>query len=88
MFSFLSDGQERFGAVVGLIKLDFNKKETAVFNKGKLRLKYPPRYFMPATFRKAFDFSLVSIAYQVLNGPAILLELYLGRVDGCQGSPF
>lgn len=88
MFSFLSDGQERVGAVVGLIKLDFDKEETAVFNKGKLRLEYPPRNFMPAAFRKAFGFSPVSIAYQVLNGPAILLELYLGRVDGCQGSRF
>jgi hypothetical protein len=88
MFSFLSDGQESFGAVVGLIKLDFDKEEIAVFNKGKLRLEYPPRYFMPATFRKAFGFSPVSIAYQVLHGLAILLELYLGRVDGCQGSPF
>ena len=88
MFSFLSDGRERFGAVVGLIKLDFDKEEIAVFNKGKLRLEYPPRYFIPAKFQKAVGFPPVSIAYPVLNGPSILLELYLSGVDGCQGSPF
>ena len=88
MFSFLSDGQERFGAVVGLLKLDFDKEETEVFNKGKLRLDYPPRYFMPATIQKAVGFPPVSIAYPVLNGPSILLELYLSGVNGCQGSPF
>lgn len=88
MFSFLSDDRERFGAVVGLIKLDFDKEEIAVFNKGKLRLEYPPRYFIPAKIQKAVGFPLVSVAYPVLNGPSILLKLYLSGVDGCQGSPF
>ena len=73
---------------MGLIKLDFDKEEIVVFNKGKLRLEYPPQYFMPATIQKTFGFSPVSIAYRVLNGPAISIELYLSRVDGCQDSPF
>ncbi|KAG0625798.1 hypothetical protein M758_2G081600 [Ceratodon purpureus] len=55
-------------AIVGLIKLDFDKEEIAVFNKGKLRLEYPPRYFMPATFRKAFGFSPVEMDEDVKFG--------------------